>query len=284
MTRRPRFPERLNALPLAELYEELGRTGLIRRALELARDEDLGPGERDATGEVVAAGRGDEVVRMVIRARERGVLCGARPLVDLASVFAGIEVAPEFDDGRPFDAGETVARVSGTRSAIVRAERTILNVLGRLSGVATRASAFVGAAGDGAALLYDTRKTTPGLRVLEKYAVRCGGACCHRLGLHDAVLIKDNHLAGLSSDGIAALVARARSAPDVSFVEVEVDTLEQLDAILALPAERPDVVLLDNMSPAELREAVVRRDARAPGVSLEASGGVTLVSGADAAE
>jgi len=137
-----------------------------------------------------------------------------------------------------------------------------------------------------AAKLLDTRKTTPGLRVLEKYAVRCGGGFCHRLGLHDAVLIKDNHLAGLTPTEVAARVGEAaeRAAKlraggaKINFFEVEVDTLEQFDALLTLPAGKIDFVLLDNMPPAMLAQAVAKRDAAGLPILLEASGGVNLES------
>jgi nicotinate-nucleotide pyrophosphorylase (carboxylating) len=129
------------------------------------------------------------------------------------------------------------------------------------------------------ACICDTRKTLPGLRRLQKFAVGCGGGTPHRMGLHDAVLVKDNHLAGLDPAGIADLARRlspeARAA-DAAFIEVEVDGLDQLDALLDLPALTIDMVLLDNFDPAMLREAVARRDARAPGLLLEASGGVRL--------
>jgi nicotinate-nucleotide pyrophosphorylase (carboxylating) len=169
------------------------------------------------------------------------------------------------------------------------AERLVLNLLGRLSGIATLTRKYVDAVAGTQSRIYDTRKTTPGWRRLEKYAVRCGGGCNHRTGLFDAVLIKDNHLAvgKEATDSTARYtpaeaVARARrfieeQAPEPAqgpmIVEVEVDTLEQLDEVLAAG---PDLVLLDNMTPAQLREAVRHRDARNPTVELEASGGVRL--------
>jgi nicotinate-nucleotide pyrophosphorylase (carboxylating) len=173
--------------------------------------------------------------------------------------------------------------------SILAAERLVLNLLTRLSGIATLTSRYVDAAGGTRARIYDTRKTTPGWRRLEKYAVRMGGGCNHRAGLYDAILIKDNHLAfgranasGRAGFSPAEAVHRARrwsqrrapsSAGCRTIVEIEVDSLAQLDEVL--PA-RPDVVLLDNMAPEQLREAVARRDAVAPEIELEASGGVTL--------
>ncbi|HBS28877.1 MAG TPA: hypothetical protein DEB06_05380 [Phycisphaerales bacterium] len=149
--------------------------------------------------------------------------------------------------------------------------------------MATATAAYASALGAGAkAMLYDTRKTTPGLRVLEKYAVRCAGARCHRLGLHDALLIKDNHLAGLPIEAIAPRVAEAsrsaRASFDIRFVEVEVDSLAQLEALLRLPPGLVDIVLLDNMTLETLRQAVQARDRLNPTLALEASGGVTLTS------
>ena len=168
-------------------------------------------------------------------------------------------------------------------------ERPLLNMLGRLSGIASLTRRYVDAVSGTRAGIYDTRKTTPGWRSLEKYAVRCGGGRNHRAGLFEAVLIKDNHLAlgaelrpqGAGGYSPAEAVLKARQflverwgdAGRQMIVEIEVDTLEQLDEVLAVG---PDLVLLDNMSPAMLREAVARRDARLPAVELEASGGIDL--------
>jgi nicotinate-nucleotide pyrophosphorylase (carboxylating) len=166
-------------------------------------------------------------------------------------------------------------------------ERTMLNLVGRLSGVATQTARYVHAmrSANGEApraKLYDTRKTTPGLRVLEKYAVRCGDGHSHRMGLFDAVLIKDNHVAGLSPAELPAYVrqaserARELAGGTLQFVMCEVDELEQLDALLTLPRGVLDIVLLDNMGVERLREAARRRDQMAPWLELEASGGVTI--------
>jgi nicotinate-nucleotide pyrophosphorylase (carboxylating) len=163
-------------------------------------------------------------------------------------------------------------------------ERPLLNLLGRLSGIATLTREYVAQIAGTKARVYDTRKTTPGWRRLEKYAVRCGGGMNHRTGLFDAVLVKDNHLALAAGENVtpADAVRRARDFLEQTnaqrdggelLIEVEVDSLDQLANVL--PAG-PDIVLLDNMSPATLREAVRRRDALAPAVELEASGGVTL--------
>jgi nicotinate-nucleotide pyrophosphorylase (carboxylating) len=165
--------------------------------------------------------------------------------------------------------------------SLLALERLALNFLQRLSGIATVTAQFVSAVAGTRAAIYDTRKTTPGWRALEKYAVRCGGGFNHRFGLYDAVLIKDNHLAWLESAArpgaphpITAAIAAARAhTPSGTTIEVEVDSLEQLDVALRCA---PDIILVDNLGPEPVAEAVRRRDAVAPQVQLEASGGVTL--------
>jgi nicotinate-nucleotide pyrophosphorylase (carboxylating) len=202
---------------------------------------------------------------------------------DILDAFAPATVFRELvRDGRAFERGAVLGTLLGSRRQILTAERTLLNFLGRLCGVATQARAYVNAVGEGVkAKVYDTRKTTPGLRALEKYAVRCGGAESHRMGLHDAVLIKDNHLAGIAPERVADVVASAAEAArerQVEFVEIEADTLEQVEIFLGLETGLIDFILLDNMSPDQLREAVAMRDRMNPGIQLEASGGVTLES------
>lgn len=283
---------RLNALPLDALYAELGATGLVRRLIELARDEDLGVPPLDLTSELV--GRRGGTAAAELRARSGGVVSGLAALGTVASVFAeggagsdigvggGVVVEALARDGEPMRPGEVLARIYGPSAAVTMAERVMLNLVGRLSGVATLTAEYVSAArAGGPAVVCDTRKTTPGLRALEKYAVRCGGGWTHRLGLYDAVLIKDNHLAGLSPDEAGRVArrvaesARPRLGAD-GFIEVEVDTLDQLGAVLTHAGGLIDAVLLDNMAPAVLREAVRVRDTIAPGVLTEASGGVGL--------
>jgi nicotinate-nucleotide pyrophosphorylase (carboxylating) len=174
-----------------------------------------------------------------------------------------------------------LATVTGPLRAILAAERTALNFLQRLSGVATLTHKFVAAIEGFRTQVLDTRKTTPGWRRLEKYAVRAGGGTNHRFGLHDAILIKDNHLAGLGGDVRRAVeAARAATGNGRVPVEVEVDTLEQLESALSA---RADIVLLDNMTLDQLRSAVEHRDSIAPEVKLEASGGVTLTTVRDIA-
>lgn len=244
--------------------------------IELALAEDLGDrGDLTAEATIPAEARG--AARFV--AREAGVLCGL-PVVEMLAGRFGLAggFRANLTDGDPLRPGERIARVEGSQRAILAMERTALNFLQRLSGVATMTSRFVRQVeGTGAAIL-DTRKTTPGWRALEKYAVRCGGGRNHRIGLYDAVLIKDNHLAWLAGAGDPigrAIAAGREGSPAGTVVEVEVDSLEQLDRALACG---PDIVLLDNFDAERLAEAVRRRDAVARGVLLEASGGITLAT------
>ena len=251
----------------------------LRRLLELAKAEDLGSG--DVTAELLPAELHADG-RFV--ARRKLVFCGGLFLPAIAEAYDGaIRTELEVSDGQEVARGVVLAKWSGPARGMLSAERVALNFLQRLSGIATVTRRYVEAvSGTGAAVL-DTRKTTPGWRALEKYAVRTGGGRNHRRGLYDAVLIKDNHLGMLADAGCADPIAeiasrlaeaRKRLSPD-GFVEIEVDTFEQLAAALKLPV---DAVLLDNMSPGELREAVSVRNASGlrGRVVLEASGGITL--------
>ncbi len=177
------------------------------------------------------------------------------------------------EDDEAYD--ENIAILEGSVRAILVAERTILNVICHASGVATQTKKFVDkVAGTGCAIC-DTRKTTPGLRLLDKYAVVCGGGTSHRMGLHDAALYKDNHLSELGdlTKELGAAIVCVKENNELKFVEVEVDSLNQLEKVLLLPV---DIILLDNMPPELLREAVELRDASGSSPILEASGGVTL--------
>lgn len=245
-----------------------------RRLIQMALEEDLA-GQRDVTSCSVASAPGQGAARFV--AREHGVVAGLQ-ILPLVIEEATAELAVELlkQDGDFVRAGDQVASVSGNVVDLLSCERTMLNFLCRLSGTASLTRQFVDQTKGTGAQVYDTRKTTPGWRRLEKYAVHCGGGVNHRMGLHDAVLIKDNHLAHADQLGLspAEAVAQARDRNSRGMViEVEVDSLDQLRNVL--PA-RPDIVLLDNMSPERLREAVGLRDQQAPEVVLEASGGVTL--------
>jgi len=223
-------------------------------------------------------------------ARTPGIICGLRAAqLALGEMDQSVEWTSVVDDGAAITAGQTVATISGPARSLLSAERILLNLIGRLSGIATLTRRYVDAVAGTRARIYDTRKTTPGWRRLEKYAVRSGGGCNHRTGLFDAILIKDNHLALAAALGESRLtpgdaVKKAREfvalmasgqGTEPLIVEVEVDSLTQLDDVL--PAG-PDIVLLDNMSLEHLREAMKRRDAQAPAVELEASGGVNLQS------
>jgi nicotinate-nucleotide pyrophosphorylase (carboxylating) len=237
---------------------------LVARALA----EDLGSGDVTSEATVPADAKG----RARIIQKQPGVLFG---LGAAAETFAQAG-APDFtvlgEEGTWRDAVPTdVARISGLARALLAGERTALNLLGRLSGIATLTARFVAAVdGTGVAIL-DTRKTTPGLRTLEKAAVAAGGGVNHRMGLDDAILIKENHVA--IAGGLARAVELTRAAqPDL---EIEIECRSATEVAEALAA-RADRLLLDNMSPDELREAVAARDGAGRGVLLEASGGVTL--------
>jgi nicotinate-nucleotide pyrophosphorylase (carboxylating) len=251
------------------------------RLVEMARQEDLGSG--DVTGAIVPP-ETHATARFV--SRQRMVVCGV-PLVEAISMcYDGeIQTAARAREGEWVERGALLAEWRGPCRGILAAERVALNFLQRLSGVATATRAYVEAVAGTAAEIYDTRKTTPGWRDLEKYAVRVGGGKNHRKGLYDAVLIKDNHLAVLAKAEGRDPIAEAgreleRLRPllaDGAFIELEVDTLEQFERALALPV---DIILLDNMDVEQLRRAVVRRDSAglAGRVLLEASGGVTLAN------
>lgn len=260
-----------------------------RRIVRLAVFEDLDRGYDWTTVALVAEGAtaaADVVVRKV------GVIAGLEAArVALDEMDISCQWQPRVKDGDDVAAGTVIATLAGSARDLLTSERTLLNLIGRLSGIATLTRHYVAAISGTKAHIYDTRKTTPGWRRLEKYAVHCGGGRNHRLGLFDAVLIKDNHLAFGQQDGLqggytpAQAVERARQFiaetlagnPRTAemIIEVEVDSLAQLREVL--PAQ-PDIVLLDNMSPELLREAVALRDAAGSSAELEASGGVSLAT------
>lgn len=243
---------------------------LIEPVVRMALAEDLG-----RAGDVTARVCIPDGARLTaaFAARRPGVLAGldaARLAVRLMDPEARFEA--QAADGDAVQTGAILARVEGDARALLAAERTALNLLGRLCGVATLTRAYVQAVAGTGARIADTRKTTPGLRALEKHAVACGGGLNHRFGLDDAILIKDNHVAVCG--GVAEALRRARAhAPHLMKIEIEVDGLDQLDAALAGGA---DVVMLDNFAPAALREAVRRAAAAPRRPVLEASGGVSL--------
>ena len=220
-------------------------------------------------------------------AKEPGVVCGTRMLELIADEMqTSIVVDNRFNDGDVVTANDQISRVSGPAREILTCERIMLNFAGRLSGVATTTQKYVQAIGGTQCQIYDTRKTTPGWRRLEKYAVSCGGGQNHRTGLFDGILIKDNHrmLSQQAADqSLADLVVQARegaaSALDSSItstklmIEIEVDTLDELRQVIV---KHPDIVLLDNMSCSQMQQAVAIRDQLSPETELEASGGITI--------
>jgi nicotinate-nucleotide pyrophosphorylase (carboxylating) len=251
-------------------------TAAFERLLDIALEEDLG-----AAGDLTSRALLPDGLHgaAVLVARGPGVLAGL-PAARLT--FHRLDPSLSFEahvtDGTAVVPGTRLATVRGRMAIILAGERTALNFMQRLSGVATQTRRFVELVAGLPVRLLDTRKTTPGWRVLEKYAVRCGCGHNHRMGLHDAVLIKDNHLAALGPglDSVSEAVRRARARYGTSVpIEVEVDSLDQLDRALMAG---PDIVLLDNMPLADLREAVRRRNATARGVLLESSGGVNLTT------
>ena len=243
---------------------------LLRALAERALEEDLTAG--DVTTDLVIPVRARASGRIV--ARESGVLAGrdlARVVFETLDDSMGVEL--ELDDGERLEAGDTILRVEGSARSILQAERTALNFLQRLSGIATLTARFVDAVAGTRARIVDTRKTTPGLRALEKYAVRCGGGANHRFSLSDGFLLKDNHRAVLRAEDrslASALEHARRHLSHTVVVEVEIDDPFRLEEVIEAGA---DAVLLDNFSVQELRGAVENARGR---VLLEASGGITL--------
>ena len=216
-------------------------------------------------------------------ARKSGTIAGLAAAGVVAAVAdTGLQWRPLVADGAAVEAGMRVAAIAGTTRSVLAAERVLLNLIGRMSGVATATRRLVDAVAGTPCCVYDTRKTVPGWRLLDKYAVRLGEGWNHRMGLYDAILIKDNHLAALAAMGIspAEAVRRARgfvaatfpsARADAMVVEIEIDAVSQLDAVLEAG---PDIVLLDNMTTVQLAECVARRAIVGPQVVLEASGGI----------
>jgi nicotinate-nucleotide pyrophosphorylase (carboxylating) len=240
---------------------------LIAPIVRAALAEDLGRAG-DVTSQACVPA--DARLRAVFVSRKAGVISGmACARLAIAELDPSADFRPAVEDGTRVGPGQNLAWVDANARALLAAERTGLNLLGRLSGVASLTRAYVEAVEGSGAAIVDTRKTTPGLRALEKYAVRCGGGVNHRFGLDDAILIKDNHIAACGSVGEAVRRAKA-AAGHLMKVEVEIDGLGQLEEALKYG---PDVVMLDNFSLADLAEAVRRAAGRA---MLEASGGVSL--------
>jgi len=239
---------------------------LIRHALA----EDLGERGDITTQALFDSGR---IIDAEMLVKQNGVLCGLDVAIQVFhEVHPGVTVEKLAEDAQKVAAGAIICRITGRADALITAERTALNFIGRLSGVATLTRLFVDRVAGTSAKILDTRKTTPGWRRLEKYAVACGGGVNHRMGLYDLFLIKDNHIA--AAGGIAAAVAGCREYMRrnrfTASIEVETKTLEELEQALALDVDR---IMLDNMPLALMRRCVQRVNQRVP---LEASGGVSL--------
>ena len=258
-------------MPLSECELAEARA-TIRRAL----DEDLRYGPDVTTSATVPEGASSTASLIT---REPGVIAGVDVAVLVLEEVLGHDgygVLDRVDDGARLQAGTALMTVKAPSLGLLTAERTLLNLVCHLSGISTATAAWVDAVHGTKAKIRDTRKTLPGLRVLQKYAVRVGGGVNHRFGLGDAALIKDNHVAAAGSV-VAALRAVRAAAPGLP-CEVEVDSLEQLDEVLD---EQPELVLLDNFPVWQTQIAVQRRDARAPETTLESSGGLSLDTAAE---
>jgi nicotinate-nucleotide pyrophosphorylase (carboxylating) len=255
----------VNALPFTRPPQALLIEPIVRHALA----EDLGRAG-DITSELTIPPEARSVAKLA--ARKPGTIAG---LIAAEMAFRLVDPSLSFDvhkhDGSTVEAGTVLATISGASRAVLTGERVALNFAGHLSGIATATRALVDAVAGTKARIVCTRKTTPGLRLLEKYAVRCGGGFNHRFGLDDAVLIKDNHL--IAAGGIRAAIERVRAGlGHMAKIELEVDTLAQLEEALAIGI---DTILLDNMAPDVLRQAVAMAKGRA---TLEASGNITLAT------
>ncbi|QDV18496.1 Nicotinate-nucleotide pyrophosphorylase [carboxylating] [Gimesia panareensis] len=258
-------------VPFSQLHQDAART-----LIKLSLAEDL-----QQTGDLTCQALIEETDQAEIQivARQAGILAGS-PITTLIFEELDSQVVCEHHlaDGAALEPGSVISTCSGPLASLLTGERTVLNFLTHLCGVASQTAQYVEAVKGTNACILDTRKTLPGWRVLEKYAVAAGGGTNHRMGLYDGILIKDNHLAAWATRNshptIAAAVKQAReSVKGEKSVEVEVDTLEQLTDALE---GAPEIVLLDNMSTDTLREAIQMRDAQSPATLLEASGGINL--------
>jgi len=243
----------------------------VKQRIREALAEDLGPGKLDATTFALVP-KGEKAKAHLV-AREKGILAGGSVAAEVfRQLDPSVKVVQKKKDGVEIKPGDIVLKISGFARAILVAERTALNFVQRMTGIATLTRRYVEEAGNSNVMILDTRKTTPTLRTFEKYSVVCGGGTNHRYGLFDRVLIKDNHLAHWTREGgtLAGAVTAARKKHPELLVEVEVDTIEQLKEVLVA---RPDWVLLDNMPSAKLRQCVKL----CAGIcKTEASGGVNL--------
>lgn len=270
----------LTELSLPKLFDVLMEDGSLDRVLHAAYAEDLAQSGDVTTASIISH---SWEVKAEGVSRQDGIVAGLATIsrtLELFESHAHLELIAS--DGQPCIAGQILWRMTGQITPILAAERTILNLVGKLSGIATLTRQYVDKISETSAVICETRKTTPGMRHLEKYAVRCGGGTLHRLGLHDAVLLKDNHLRHLIPAEFAPAITRAatyaRKNYKLRFVEVEVDDLEQLEQVLGCESGLIDIILLDNMSLEQLNDAVFLRDKKAPCILLEASGGVDISS------
>tara|TARA_B100001964_G_C14068441_1_gene524752 strand:+ start:91 stop:939 length:849 start_codon:yes stop_codon:yes gene_type:complete len=243
----------------------------MRALLRCCIDEDGGLQSDVTTNSIIPP---EMQGTFALRIRGKGTIAALNLIAETIDVFGNVTMELIHHDGDEVS-DEDIAILVGSVQSILVAERPILNIICYASGVATRTRQFVEAIAGTNCKICDTRKTTPGLRLLDKYGVTCGGGTSHRMGLYDAALYKDNHLAGLKdfSTELSTAIDRVQATNDVAFVEVEVDTLEQLEKVLLLPV---DIILLDNMPPEILKQSVAMRDAANSSPLLEASGGVSL--------
>lgn len=250
----------------------------VRPIIEMAIEEDLGQG--DMTTELLF--KDDTVAKANIVSREEIVVCGMEVVREILRCYDGkLKLKVHVNDGRSAHVGCKLGTIEGPLHSMLSAERVMLNFLQRLSGIATTTSKYVRAVQGTKARIYDTRKTLPGWRILEKYAVRCGGGHNHRIGLYDGILIKDNHLAQLGRNfqpKLRKIISEARKVKGAKFIAVEVDHVDdQLNYVLDIPGI--DIVLLDNMGQWQLKHAVEMRDkmcGKNKKPLLEASGNITL--------
>jgi len=251
---------------------------VVNKLVQEALAEDMGPGDVTTLATIPA----ETQATAMMRTRQRIVVAGLQfAEATFRKLSPSVTIKWHSRDGKTEPAGSTLLEIHGPARALLSAERVALNFVQRLSGVSTMTAQYVNAVMDSSAQILDTRKTTPGWRQLEKYAVKCGGGTNHRMGLFDLVMIKDNHLAALRDakpNPIAAAVELARAAHPVLRIEVEADSLEQVKMAVDAGA---DIILLDNMNPFELRDAVKLIDGKS---DTEASGGITLDNVRDIAE
>ena len=273
----------LPILPVNKTLQQLGQSFLptqaVRELLNRCIDEDGGC-EGDVTSRSII--QPEASGRFAVNVRGEGVIAGLEPLSRGIDVFGDLAMTICTPDGEEVQ-DATIAHLEGKIQTVFLAERTILNVLGHACGIATATKRYVKAIAETECVVCDTRKTTPGLRMLDKYAVACGGGTPHRIGLHDAALYKDNHLAGLDDPrgALQDAIKIVRQDQSLKFVEVEVDSLQQLEEVLVLDV---DFVLLDNFSIKQLQQAVEMRNNSAKQPSLEASGGITIETVFDIAQ